>query len=68
MEGRAYVCKRLRMCNYLMDKGFEPYKVAPDRNNPKYNVFIFTATPDLNQAVIEYINKIPKSLRKDKKI
>lgn len=51
-----------------MDKGFVPYKVAPECYNPKYNVFIFTATPELNQAVIEYINKIPKSLRKDKKI
>lgn len=60
MDRQTYVCKRIRMCNYLMEKGFEPYKVVPDRYNPRYNVFLFTATPELNKAVIEYINKIPQ--------
>ena len=60
MEGRkTYVCKRIRLCNYLMERGFEPYKVVPDRDNPRYNVFLFTATPELHKTVIEYVNQVP---------
>ena len=58
-ERKTYVCKRIRLCNYLMDRGFEPYRIAPDRDNPKYNVFLFTATPELHKTVIEYVNQIP---------
>lgn len=60
MDRQTYVCKRVRMCNFLRGKGFEPYKVAPDYHNPKYTVFLFAATPELNDAVIEYINQIPQ--------
>ena len=54
---RTYVCKRARMADYLMNKGFNPYKVAPDRDNPIYDVFLFTGTPELYKAVAEYISK-----------
>ena len=40
-----FVCKRLRLCNYLMDRGFFPYQVEPDKNNTRYNVYIFENTP-----------------------
>lgn len=33
-EQKTYVCKRARMCSFLIEKGFTPYKVAPDRDNP----------------------------------
>jgi len=52
---RTYVCKRARMAGFLMDKGFNPYKVTPDRDNPMYDVFLFTGTPELYKAVAEYI-------------
>lgn len=55
-EQKTYVCKRARMCSFLIEKGFTPYKVAPDRDNPMYDVFLFTASPELYQAVMEYIN------------
>lgn len=54
---KTYVCKRARMCTYLSQRGFKPYKVCPDRDNPMYDVFLFTATPELYQAVMEYISK-----------
>lgn len=38
-EQKTYVCKRARMCSFLIEKGFTPYKVAPDRDNPMYDVF-----------------------------
>ncbi len=53
---RTYVCKRARMCNFLRSKGFKPYKLAPDRDNPLYEVFLFTASPELYDAVMEYID------------
>lgn len=53
---RTYVCKRARMCNFLRSKGFQPYKIAPDRDNPMYEVFLFTASPELYDAVMEYID------------
>lgn len=53
---KAYVCKRARMCSYLMERGFVPYKVVPDRDNPMYDVFLFTATPELYKHVTEYVS------------
>ena len=55
MERRTYVCKRARMCSYLVDKGFMPYKIKPDCDNPKYDVYLFTATPELHRAVMAYV-------------
>lgn len=57
---KTYVCKRARMCSFLIEKGFSPYRVAPDRDNPMYDVFLFTASPELYQAVMEYINSHAK--------
>ena len=54
---KTYVCKRARMCTYLVEQGFKPYKVCPDRDNSMYDVFLFTATPELYKAVMEYISK-----------
>lgn len=54
---KTYVCKRARMATYLMERGFKPYKIAPDRDNPMYDVFLFTATPELYKAVTDYINE-----------
>ena len=53
---KTYVCKRARMCSVWIEEGFTPYKVAPDRDNPMYDVFLFTASPKLYEAVMEYIN------------
>ncbi len=52
---RTYVCKRSRMCSYLMERGFSPYRITPDRDNPKYNVYLFSATPELHRAVMDYV-------------
>ena len=44
------------MATYLMERGFKPYRIAPDRDNPMYDVFLFTATPELYEAVTDYID------------
>lgn len=56
-ERKTYVCKRARMCSFLRSRGFEPYKIAPDRDNPIYDVFLFSATPELYKAVMEFFEK-----------
>jgi len=52
---KTYVCKRARMCSYLMEHGFSPYKIAPDRDNPKFDVYLFSETPELHSAVMDYV-------------
>ena len=53
-DRRTYVCKRTRMAAFLMERGFQPYKIAPDRDNPVFSVYLFTATPELYEAVMDY--------------
>lgn len=55
MEKKTYVCKRARMCSYLVECGFMPYKIKPDCDNPRYNVYLFTASPELYKAVLAYV-------------
>ena len=59
---KTYVCKRLRLCRYLMDHGFEPFRIVPDRNNPRYNVYLFAQTPALDEAMSKYFYEIQRSL------
>ena len=53
-RGKTYVCKRTRMAAYLMEHGFQPYRIAPDRDNPVFSVYLFTESPELYRAVMDY--------------
>lgn len=55
-QRRTYVCKRARMCSYLVERGFMPYKIKPDNDNPQFNVYLFTATPELYKAVMAFVS------------
>lgn len=52
-----YVCKTMRMCSFLLSKGFAYVKVDVDKFNPNFNVWIFESTPELWVAVTEYSNR-----------
>lgn len=54
---KFYTCKRSRMLDYLLDKGFTPSSEGHDWNNPKYKVWHFVNTPELEVAVNEYFNR-----------
>ena len=56
-DRKTYVCKRTRMAAYLMEKGYQPYMISPDRDNPVYSVYLFTASPELYKAVIDYTTR-----------
>ncbi len=53
-ERNTYVCKRTRMASYLMTCGFQPYRIVPDRDNPVYSVYLFSASTALYNAVMDY--------------
>lgn len=53
-KAKYYTCKRLRMLEYLKSKGFIPYLTLPDVANPRYNVWRFENTPELEKAIEEY--------------
>lgn len=57
-HGEIYFCKRLRMLEFLRNRGFMPFHVMPDAHNPKYNVFLFTNTPELEDAIEAYFEII----------
>ena len=58
-KGKIYVCKRLRLLCWLMDKGFEPFASQPDMDNPHYKVWLFREDEEgkLQQAVTDYYNR-----------
>ena len=53
---KRFVCRKLRMLNYLMDSGFKPYSIEPSHSNSKYKVFLFEETQELSAAVIRYFS------------
>lgn len=53
---KTFRCNRTRLCIYLMNKGFLPYAVEPDKT-PRYKVYLFEETQALNDAVSQYIHK-----------
>lgn len=61
MNRQTYVCKRPRLCSYLMENGYSPYKIAPDRDNPRRDVYLFSSTPELYSAVMRYVTERQKN-------
>ena len=53
---KTFKCTRLRLCNYLMDRGFFPYRVEPDPGNPRYKIYLFEESPALTAAVVRYFS------------
>ena len=54
---KTYVCKRLRLCRHLMNCGFTPYKIVPDRDNPRFNVWLFDQSPALTETIMQYFTR-----------
>lgn len=55
---KFYVCKRIKLLNWLMEKGFMFIEARKDKYNSNYNVWIFIETPELKTAVDEYYSNI----------
>ena len=51
---KYYVVKTMRQASWLINEGFEKIKEQEDRNNPKFNVFLFEDTIVLRSALERY--------------
>ena len=49
-----YTCKRWRLLQFLMDRGFEPYATMPDPTNYKYKWWLFKNDIALENAIHDY--------------
>lgn len=55
--GEKYICKRYRLLSFLKAKGFLPEATLPDKDNPKFNVWIYSNSEELEAAVAEYLEQ-----------
>lgn len=60
MEHKAtYTVKRLRLLQYLKEKGFTKYTVIPDPTTSEpYNWFVFQNSEELEAALNEYFKNL----------
>lgn len=54
MDKQYYYCKRLRLLEFLINKGFNPIRTQPDIRNPSYKVWVFDKTEELDKALNYY--------------
>lgn len=52
-----YTCKRLRLLQYLLENGFEPYAEIPDPTNYKMKWWLFKNDVELEEAIDKYFEK-----------
>ena len=54
---KTYVCKRLRLFNYLTTNGFIPFRQCADfKDNTKY-VWLFADSPELQESITQYYSQ-----------
>lgn len=58
MKSKTYVCKKIKLYNYLTSKGFVPFRIAPDLFDCKRLVWLYDDCDDLQAAITEYYSKI----------
>ena len=50
-NNKFYVVKRIRLYTYLKELGFTVVQVKPDERNPKFYVWVFNYTDELQLAI-----------------
>lgn len=61
MDYKKIIVKRVRLLQYLVEKGFRDYEIIPDpTSNKGYNWFIFKHTPELKEVVDKYFENLKK--------
>lgn len=53
-----YVCRRMKLCGFLLSKGFKYERVEKDKYNEKFSVWLFKNSPELRLAIEEYYSQI----------
>lgn len=49
-----YVCRKIRLCSFLLQKGFQYETERADRTDSNRKVWLFRSTPELYNAIEEY--------------
>ena len=57
-HGEYYTVKRLKMLEWMLNRGFEPIKDIPDPNNWRYKHWIFKNSPEFEDAVDAYFENM----------
>lgn len=58
-NNQLYICKTLRMMNYLC-KRYDCIKMADDKDNPKFKVFLFEDSDEFREYLSKYDNGLVK--------
>lgn len=56
---KYYVVFSKRLSKALISNGFELIKTEKNKNNPKYNVYIFEETQELKNNICKILRKPP---------
>ena len=54
-----YVCRKIRLCSYLLSKGFKYEREDIDVRNPERKVWLFKDSEQLRTAIEDYYSLIP---------
>ena len=54
MKTNTSIVKRLRQYNFLVKKGILPIETLADKDNPKFNVWLFERTDEFYNALEDY--------------
>ena len=57
MSNKVYVCKRMRLLSWLTERGFRPFCTRTDIYDPRYLVWMFDDSKELQDAVADYYNQ-----------
>lgn len=61
-KSRTYVCRKLFLYFFLTERGFKPFKVAPDKWDCKKSVWLYSDSPELRDVVEEYYANKPAKI------
>lgn len=53
---KIYYCKRMRMLEFLLKRGFKPIGTLPDIRNPEYVVWAFEWDEAFDKVMNEYFS------------
>ena len=55
---KTFVCKTIKLYNYLTEKGYKPYKVSRDIFNPDKYVWLYDDTAALRRDTDLYFEQL----------
>lgn len=56
-HGEYFICTKLRMLDYLTEKGFHFERVTTDKQNSRYKNWVYKNSESLESAVEDYFTQ-----------